>query len=278
MPVLRLILSLAFAVLPARAADLVFSLADLTNAVVQSNVVFKRFEGGTLASDFYLPNGSRTNQASPAVIFVVGDASPEQLRGAKDWSFVRSYGRLAAASGWVGMTFNHRSSENFRKLFDVQSDIADALAYARRESARFSIDRDRLCLWFFSGSGPHLRVAMGTNAAFVRCLVAYYPVLAPPHGHAEFATFSSITQLRQFAPRVPPILIAKAGQDAPVLNAMIDEFRRAAESLNLPFVYFEHPTGRHAFDLFNDDKTSREIITETLAFIRERFNATGSPP
>jgi acetyl esterase/lipase len=270
------LLSVAFLVVArVGAADLVYSITGMDRVTVRSNVIFKKLEGSDLRADFYLPPG-QSNSAVPAVIFVLGDASPEQLRNAKDWSFFRSYGRLAAASGFAGVTFNHRSSENSRKLADVRSDIRDAVSFVRDEGKKLGIDPDRVCLWYFSGAGPHLAVAMGTNAAFVRCIVAYYPVLAPPFGHANFEEFSALAQMRKHAPKVPPLLLVKAGRDAPGLNYLIDEFRKGAEGLKVPVEYLEHPTGPHAFDIRDDSEVSREIIKKTMTFIRRHCAEAGS--
>ena len=251
--------------------DLVYRVPHMEKVIVRSNLVHKSTANATLKADLYLPQTVSSNAALPAILFVLGDAEPEQLRNAKDWKFFQSYGRLAAASGYIGVTFNHRSSENFQKLSDVRSDIEDLVRYVRGHARDLNVDRDRLCLWFFSGSGPHLRLAMGENTNFVRCLVAYYPLLAAPPGTKDQIEYSSVEQLTRNAPRVPPILIVKARGDGPVLNSLIDEFRKAASAARVPLVYLEHPTGGHAFDILNDDDTSRKIIRQTLEFIRVRL-------
>jgi dienelactone hydrolase len=263
------------AVARAGAADLVYSIDGMEKVTVRSNVLFKRVEGLDLRADFYLPL-RQTNSPVPAVIFVLGDASPEQLRNAKDWTVFRSYGRLVAASGFVGVTFNHRSSENHRKLADVQSDIRDAVSFVRDEGKNFGIDPKRFCLWYFSGAGPLLGIGMGANASSVRCIVAYYPILAPAPGHGRFEEFSALAQMRRHAPNVPPLLLAKAGRDEPELNGLIDEFRKEAERLKLPLEYLEHPTGPHAFDILDDSEVSRGIIKKTITFIQRHCVGVGS--
>lgn len=266
---MRLLFSILISLLvaSARGGDLVYSIPGMEKVTVRSNVVFKRLQNSSLRADFYLPHG-KSNAPAPAVVFVLGDASPEQLRNAKDWPFLQSYGRLAAAAGFVGVTFNHRSCENFRKLADVRSDIDDALLFVRTKGNEFGIDTNRICLWYFSGSGPHLATGSGTNAAFVRCIVAYYPILAPPPGHASFEEFSALAQIRKHAPKIPPLLLAKAGRDAPGLNYLIEEFRKEADRLKLPIEYLEHPSGPHAFDILDDSDVSRAIIRKTIEFIQ----------
>ena len=255
-------------------SDLVYRVPNMDKVTVHSNLLYKTAGGLPLHADVYLPQGTPSNAALPAIIFVLGDASPAVLRNAKDWEFFHSYGRLAAASGFAGITFNHRSAENFTKLPEVRGDIEDLVRYVRTNAPALSVNKDKLCLWFFSGSGPHLSVGLGTNAAFVRCAVAYYPALAvPPNvvNAAMAAEYSSIEQIKRHAPRVPPILLAKAGLDAPFLNRLIDSLRDQAKASNLPLEYLEHHKGRHAFDILDHDDTSREILRRTMSFIERHL-------
>jgi len=259
---------------PAVGADLVYRVPNMDKVVVHSNLLYKTAGGLPLQADVYLPQGTTSNAALPAIIFVLGDASPAVLRNAKDWEFFHSYGRLAAASGFAGITFNHRSSEDFTNLPEVRGDIEDLVRYVRTYAPALLVNKDKLCLWFFSGSGPHLSVGMGTNAEFVRCVVAYYPALAvqPSAVSAALAVeYSSIEQIKRHAPRVPPMLLAKAGLDAPFLNRLIDLFRDQAKASNLPLEFLEHPKGRHAFDILDDDNTSREILRRTMSFIERHL-------
>ena len=89
--------------------DLVYRVPHMEKVIVRSNLVYKSTANATLKADLYLPQTVSSNAALPAILFVLGDDEPEQLRNAKDWKFFQSYGRLAAASGYIGVTFNHRS-------------------------------------------------------------------------------------------------------------------------------------------------------------------------
>src|SRR2546423_1733496 len=162
--------------------DLVYRVPGMDRVAVKSNLIYKTARDTALKADVYLPQNLSTNASLSAIIFIVGDAAPPILREAKDWPCYRSYGRLAAASGFAGITFNHRSSEDFSRLGDMRSDIADLITFVRTNATALSVKPDQLCLWFFSGSGPHLSLGMGTNSSFVRCLVAYYPLLEAGRG------------------------------------------------------------------------------------------------
>ena len=83
--------------------------------------------------------------------------------------------------------------------------------------------------------------------------------------------YSAVEQLKRHAPRIPPLLLAKAGRDAPPLNALIEQFREQAAASRVPVVFLEHPTGEHAFDILNNDDTSRDILRRTLIFIERHL-------
>lgn len=256
--------------------DLVFYTPEMERAVVRSNLTYKTIGNARLEADVYLPPDSQPEVRLPAILFVLGDADPETLRHAKDWTFLQSYGLLAAASGFTGITFNHRSSENFTKLADVRADIDDLIRYVRTNATGLKVNADRICLWFFSGSGLHLESGLEANVPFVRCIVGYYPLLAPSP-RVTLADdlrqkFSAVEQIKRHASRIPPLLIAKAGRDSISLNQSLDEFREQATTSGMALEFLEHPEGEHAFDIRNDDETSREIVRQTLKFVGRHLN------
>jgi acetyl esterase/lipase len=52
------------------------------------------------------------------------------------------------------------------------------------------------------------------------------------------------------------------------LNDALDRFAAKALAANLPVTIVNHPSGPHAFDIFDDSDASREIIRQMLAFMR----------
>jgi acetyl esterase/lipase len=255
--------------------DLVYYTPEMERAVIRSNLTYKAIDGTPLGMDAYLPPTARPGARRPALIFMLGDAAPEALRNAKDWTFMQSYGRLAAVSGFIGITFNHRSSENFTKLPEVRADIDDLIRHVRTNAAALAIDPERICLWFFSGSGVHLESGLGTNASFVRCIVGYYPLLAPsrriPMSDALRGQFSALEQIKRHSGKIPPLLLVRAGLDSLSLNQSLDEFRQQATASGVALEMLEHPSGEHAFDIRNDDDTSRDIIRRTLDFVKQHL-------
>jgi len=64
------------------------------------------------------------------------------------------------------------------------------------------------------------------------------------------------------------MLIARAGLDAPALNASIDRLIAAALAGNMDIDVMNHSTGHHGFDILDDNARSREIIHTTLEFMK----------
>jgi hypothetical protein len=74
-----------------------------------------------------------------------------------------------------------------------------------------------------------------------------------------------------------PLFITRAGRDQfPGMNAAMDRFIRQALIENLPITVVNHAEGPHAFDLFDDSRTSREIVRQTLRFLRRHLTAESS--
>lgn len=65
-----------------------------------------------------------------------------------------------------------------------------------------------------------------------------------------------------------PVLFVRAGLDRPDLNRSIGALVQEALTQNAPVTLLNYPGGRHAFDLFNDNDQSRDVIRQTLDFIR----------
>ena len=236
-----------------------------------------------LRMDVYAPPALGRGERRPAVFFVHGGPiSPALPLAPTEWGVYRGYGALAAASGWIGVTFNHRFW-GYDHLETAADDIAAAVAYVREHADRLRVDADRLCLWAFSGGGPLLADALRVPVAYLRCLVAYYAVLdLRPLASAEGVTGSVAADdaaallahccRGRTGDEPNPLLVARAGHDDPSLNAASDAFIQAALAANLPLDALNHPAGYHAFDVRNDDARTREILEHTLSFLHAHLD------
>ena len=230
---------------------IVYRVDGMGNVRVRRDV-YKRDAGAELAMNIYAPASLSGGARVPAVFFVHGGPIPADFTPPTQWGIFVSYGELAAASGLVGVTFNHRlfALTDFDRS---KADVAAAIDYVRANAAELNVDADRIALWYFSGGGPLLTALLRDRPEYVRCLVGFYPYLSP----AEHVR-NKVSGL--------PIFVARAGLDQPLINQAIDSFVQEALAGNAQLDVMNHPTGRHGFDILDDNDRSREIIARAVAF------------
>jgi poly(3-hydroxybutyrate) depolymerase len=249
---------------------IVYSVPGMERIKAHKDVVWKRVDGVELKLDLYAPPGKPRNRPLPVVVFIHGGPIPPNLRTEpKDWGVYISYGQLAAASGFVGITFNHRFY-GMNRLRDAQSDVNDLVVYLRANTATLGIDPDRITLWAFSGGGPMLSSAVRDAPPYIPYYALLDSTISGANGEDAQKEFSPLYQLKQKGQAVPPLFVARAGLDNPGLNSALDRFAQEAITRNVTFDFSNHAAGRHSFDILNDDDRTREIIRKTIEFIRGR--------
>lgn len=257
---------------------IVYRVPGMDEVTVRKDITYKRVDGEALLLDTYRPSRSAPGQRHPAVIFVHGDGPPDILRNAKGWGQYASWGRLAAASGLAGITFNHRSTEGRTRLAEAAADVDDLVSFVRARAGDLAVDPDRLCLWTCSMGPPvALRTILRDRPASVRCIVCLYGAMdlgplrdeTPPGvSDAVLREFSPLNLLVESTVPPPPLLLARAGlEERPWLNPTIDRFAAEAAARGAELDLLIHPRGRHAFDVLDDDGRSRDIIARTVQFM-----------
>jgi acetyl esterase/lipase len=218
--------------------------------------------------DIYRP-ATPDGKPLAAVILVHGDGPQEWLKDIKDWGQYVSWGELLAASGFVAIAFNHRSTERWTRIPDAASDVEDLVALVRTRASTWSIDPDRLAIWVASAGGfLGAHVAL-TNRPAARCLVVYYGLMAPaPVPSSDLARFAVADRLDKEG---PSIFVARAGLDRPRLNESLDSFADAALKAGLDLELHNHVGGRHAFDVLDPGPRSSEIIARSVEFLKSRL-------
>jgi hypothetical protein len=250
----------------------VYTMPAMEAVVVRRDEPYRVTETGALTMDLYYPPATKAGAQTPAVIFVTGysDSGAEKMIGSrfKDMGSFVSWAQLVAASGLVGITYANREP----------GDIYDALHHVRQNAASLQIDADRIGVWACSGHGPNaLSVLMERGRDGLKCAVLAYAYTLDLDGST--GVVAAARQFRFVTPAAGrsvndlphdlPIFIARAGRDQmPGLNDALDRFVGAALAMNLPVTVTNHATGPHAFDLFDDTRTSRDIIRQVLAFLQ----------
>jgi acetyl esterase/lipase len=253
---------------------IVYSVPEMTRVKVAKNQIYKRASSEELKMDVYSLPGK---QRRPAVVFIHGGRIPRNLLTTpKDWGAYVSLGQLVAASGFVGVTFNHRFYA-WESLADSQSDVMDLIAYVRDNAESLGVEKDRIILWALSAGGIFLSQPLQQLPPYIRSIIAYYSELDLQNQRKAAPASVTDETLREFSPvhhlgnkekNVPPIFIARAGLDDKELNDGIDRFVQLALSRNLTVEVVNHATGHHAFDIEDNNERSREIIKRTIEFIK----------
>lgn len=252
---------------------LVYRVPGMDEVQVRRDVQYSTADAHALTLDIYYPPGAESGARMPAVVLAAGFPDPgfEAKLGCKfkEMASSVSWGRLVAASGLAAITYTNG---------EPAADLHALLEHVRRNAAALGIDEDRIGLWANSGNVPvALSVLMGEGGGRLKCAVLYYGYTLDLDGSTRVAEAS-----RQWGfvnpcagkkvadlPLRLPLFIARAGRDEiPHLNETLDRFLAHTLTHNLPVTFTNHPSAPHAFDLFHDSETSREIISHTLAFLR----------
>lgn len=190
-------------------------------------------------------------------------------------------GKLIAASGLNAVTFNHKVLSEGFSIKEINSDIDILIKYLVENNEKLNIDKDKIAIWCFSGGVPFgLYAGMHRYSNYVKCIIAYYGLTDFKHAgqllginisdeDEEVEKYSPIYLIDENSKKIPPLFIARAGLDNPILNESLDKFITKALVNNLTVDIYNHPTGGHAFDLFNDNDRTCEIISKSLDFLRK---------
>jgi acetyl esterase/lipase len=251
----------------------VYTMPGMDDVTVRRNQTYRVTDAGALTMDLYYPREAMRGTRTPAVIFVTGYSDPgaQMMFGCrlKDMASYMSWARLAATSGMVGITYANG---------DPAADVNAVLRHVRENAASLDIDETRIAVWSCSGNVPNaLAVLMQPGQDFLKCAVLCYGLMldldesttvAGAAAQFRFANTSAGKSVDDL-PRALPLFVARAGRDEfPGLNDTMDRFLAAALRCNLPVTFVNHAEGPHAFDMFDNSDTSREIVKRILSFLQ----------
>jgi len=252
---------------------LVYQIPGMDAVTVQRDIVYGTGDGGFQTLDLYCPCDLQVGGRKPAVVFVIGysDLWADTRLGCKfkEMESYVSWAKLAAASGLVAVTYANR---------EPATDIGHLLQYLRTNAPALGIDSERMGLWACSGNVPlALSLLLEKANERLRCAALCYGYMLDLDGSTSVAEASRTwgfanpcagKTVGDLASQTP-LLIVRAGMDQTAnLNQTIDAFIAKALHRNLRISLMNHATAPHAFDLFHDSATSREIIGRILEFMR----------
>jgi len=126
------------------------------------------------------------------------------------------------------------------------------MSYLSSRGASVGVNKDAIAVYAGSGNVfTALPLVEDPTLTAVKAAVMYY-------GEAP------ITEFR----RDLPVLYVRAGLDRPSVNAEISKLAALAVAQNAPVTLVNHASGYHGFEMFNDDDATREVMEQTIAFVR----------
>ncbi|WP_324608142.1 alpha/beta hydrolase [Streptomyces sp. NRRL B-12105] len=194
--------------------------------------------------DLYVPEAAAPDSPRPAVLFVHGGPVPAGAEPApRDWPVLTGHARYAAGQGVVGAVVAHRLHD----VADYARAAADVAAAVDLVRADPRVDAGRIALWFFSGGGPLMADWLAEPPAWLRCLGAAYPVLAPlPNwGMSAEGRFHPVRAVADAGHALPPLVLLRVGRESPEIAATVAKFLRTAAEREADVRVVDVPHGHH---------------------------------
>jgi dienelactone hydrolase len=258
--------------------EIVYSIDGIDNVSIQKNIECKITNKEKFLMDLYTPFSNGRKEKLPVVILVHGEASSINF---KETGQYITYGKLIAAYGFNAVTFNHKVLSDGFSVEEVTNDIDVVINYLIKNADELSIDKDKIAIWCFSGGVPFgLYAGMHGYFNYIKGIIAYYgfgdftsvrELLKFNIQDEELEKYSPINLINKNSGKIPPLFVARAGLDSPIINESIDRFIVEGLKNNLNIDIYNHSTGGHGFDLFNDNNRTHEIISESLSFLRKHL-------
>ena len=208
------------------------------NVAVTKDVEYGRSDTVALRMDVYRSGGS--SGTGPTLIFFNHGTGADRR-----WFFYDAWARAAASRGLVAIVFDLRFGSE-------ASDFRALMSYLSSRGASVGVNKDAIAVYAGSGNVfTALPLVEDPTLTAVKAAVMYY-------GDAP------ITEFR----RDLPVLYVRAGLDRPSVNAEISKLAALAVAQNAPVMLVNHASGYHGFEMFNDDDATREVMEQTIAFVR----------
>lgn len=231
----------------------VYDVPATKNVKVKTDVPYS----GSLTIDVYSPPNAKAGEKFPAVVFLnaIGDAPGNKL---KTWEIYKSFPRLIAAHGMVGISMDAdgaKIQENLRSLFE----------FLERDGAKHGVDGTRLGVYAASANTTQSLVyLMNENASkSIKATALFYGV-----------TPAAETRIRK---DLPVLYILAEGDLAGGLGQQsLNLWQRVTEA-KAPWTLVFAANLPHAFDAFTDNDESRRIVKQAIDFWKTHLEPVPQP-
>ncbi len=230
---------------------LVYQIPAMEKVQIKAGNTYKTVRDTAFHFDLYYPENYQTKGTLPLVVFInLGSMEIPTWRVYKDWA------KLVATRDMAAVVYQCRGNTSLK-------DTEDLIEYLRKQAGSLQLDPERIGIWACSANVRNgFTLAMQPNREYLRCLVMYYGIQP-----------ENVTVFRQDL----PIQMVRAGLDASRVNDGIDRFLAQAMQQDLRLEFVNYLEGMHAFDIFNNQDESREIIIRTLDFMQKHLRKTPAP-
>lgn len=227
---------------------------DTRRVTVHEGVAYLTTPAGRQDLDIYLPPGLRPGERRPAVVFLnaIGNA-PGQPK-VKSWEIYRSWPRLVAAHGLVGISMDADPDR-------IQQSLQGVFRFLAAHGADHGVDASRLGVYAASAN-----VNGGSEYLFGDSV---------SHGIRAAALFYGRVPSQTLRADLPVLFIVAEG-DAPGMGAALPALWQRVVEVRAPWRLIFGANLPHAFDGLEDTDDSRHVMQEAIAFWKSHLEPT--PP
>ena len=232
----------------------VYDITATAQVKVRPDVPYLKDARGALTLDIYSPPDMKAGQRLPAVVFInaIGDRPGNRV---KDWAIYKSWPRLVAAHGLIGISMDadgERIQESLRGVFD----------FLTKHGSEHGIDGTRLGIYAASANvrGASQYLTSEFAAKGIRAAALYYGGVPQGRLRTDLAT----------------LFIVAAG-DAPGLGAPLAALWQRIIETGAPWTLMFASDMPHGFDAFTDTDDARRIIQQTIAFWKSNLEPVPAP-
>jgi len=200
-----------------------------------TDVVYGSSGGATLSMDVYKPSAGFHG---PALIFFNRAIGADRRQAYWD-----AWARAAASKGLIAILPDLRQGSE-------AADFRTLLSYLERHAAEQNIEA--IAVYAASGNVSNALPAVQNPAlTSIKAAVMYY-------GAAQITDFRLDL----------PLFYVRAGLDRPAVNESIGSLVARAVAQNAPWTLRNYAGGHHAFEIVDDTDTTREVIDDTIDFVK----------
>jgi tetratricopeptide (TPR) repeat protein len=235
----------------------VYDVPATKDVKLKANVPYLKDAKGTLAIDIYTPPQMKAGEKLPAVVFLnaIGDSPQGKV---KDWEIYKSFPRLIAAHGMVGISMEadgERIQESLRSLFD----------FLAREGDKHGIDGTRLGVYAASANTTQSLIYLMSETASknIKAAALFYGATPAPSA-----------QIRK---DLPVLFILAEGDAAGFFGQQANNLWQRVMESRAPWTLLYASNLPHAFDAFSDSDASRRVIQQAIAFWKSNLEAVPQP-